>query len=125
MKEILISNKTQAKVQKVKAQYCDQFWCRLRGLMFRKRIPFKEGLLLVQKSQNRLDAAIHMFGVFTNLTVIWLNNEKRVVDCRLARSWRPVYIPKNPARYILEMSPERLNDFKIGDELHFETIVTD
>ncbi|RLD09172.1 MAG: hypothetical protein DRI56_04740 [Chloroflexota bacterium] len=123
MKEITISNKTQTDVQAVNAQYCDQFWCRLRGLMFRKRIAFNEGLLLVQNRQNRLDAAIHMFAVMTDLAVIWLNNEKKVVDCQLARSWRPFYIPKSPARYILELSPERLADFKTGDELHFETLI--
>ena len=125
MKEIFISNKTQSDVQTVKAQYCDQFWCRLRGLMFRKRIAFKEGLLLVQNRQSRLDAAIHMLGVWTDLTVVWLNEEKKVVDCCLARSWRPFYIPQSPARYILELSPKRLADFKIGDELHFETVIVD
>ncbi|MEA2007839.1 MAG: DUF192 domain-containing protein [Chloroflexota bacterium] len=125
MKEIFISNKTQPDNQIVNAQYCDQFWCRLRGLMFRKRIAFNEGLLLVQNHQNRIDAAIHMFGVWTDLTVVWLNNEKEVVDCQLARSWRPFYIPQSPARYILELSPERLADFKIGDELHFETLTAD
>ncbi len=91
--------------------------------MFRRRIAFKEGLLLVQARQNRLDAAIHMFGVWTDLAIIWLNNEKEVVDCRLARSWRPFYLPKHPARYILELSPERLTDFKVGDKLNFETFI--
>ncbi|OQY32087.1 MAG: hypothetical protein B6I38_04960 [Anaerolineaceae bacterium 4572_5.1] len=121
MKEVLISNTTQPEVQTVKAQYCDSFKCRLRGLMFRKRIAFKEGLLLVQAKQNRLDAGIHMFAVFTDLAVIWLNNEQEVVDTVLARSWRPFYLPQQPARYILELAPERLNDFQVGDKLNFET----
>ena len=125
MKEVIISNKTQSNIQTVQAQYCDGFWCRLRGLMFRKRIAFKEGLLLVQKRQNRLDAAIHMLGVWTDLAVVWLDEEQKVVDRCLARSWRPFYIPQRPARYILELSPERLADFEVGDELHFETFISD
>jgi len=123
MKEVKISNKTQSNVQTVQAHYCDGFWCRLRGLMFRRRIAFNEGLLLVQKRQNRLDAAIHMLGVYTDLAVIWLNDEKEVVDSCLARSWRPFYVPKCPASYILELSPERLVDFCLGDKLHFEALI--
>ena len=35
--------------------------------------------------------------------------------------WRPAYIPQNPALYILELSKERISDFKIGDRLKLET----
>ncbi|MBS1249393.1 MAG: hypothetical protein MAG431_00972 [Chloroflexi bacterium] len=122
MKEVIITNTTQPNVKTVKAQYCDSFWSRLRGFTFRRRIDFKEGLLLVQGRQNRLDAAIHMLGVFTDLAVIWLNEDQEVVDRRLARSWRPLYVPRHPALYILELAPERWEDFQVGDRLNFETV---
>ena len=125
MEEVIIYNKSQPHVKEVKAQYGDHFWRRLRGFMFRRRIAFKEGLLLVQDRLSRLDAAIHMFGVYTDLAVFWLDDEKKVVDRCLARRWRPFYIPKRPARYVLELAPERLKDFNVGDELHFEEIIAD
>jgi uncharacterized membrane protein (UPF0127 family) len=79
-----------------------------------------EGLLLVQQRDSRLEAAIHMFGMLMDLAVIWINTNMQVVDVRLAKRWHPLYIPKFPARYVLETTPERLQDFKIGDEIQFD-----
>ena len=45
-----------------------------------------------------------------------------VVDVCLARRWRPFYLPKGPAQYVLEVSPERLDEFQIGDRLRFEEV---
>jgi uncharacterized membrane protein (UPF0127 family) len=60
-----------------------------------------------------------MLFVFMDLAVIWINSEYRVVDSVLARSWRPVYAPHQPAKYILEIPPDRLDEFKIGDRVEF------
>jgi uncharacterized membrane protein (UPF0127 family) len=88
--------------------------------MFTKAIDIEDGLLLVQKSESRANASIHMFFVFIDLGVIWLNGELEIVDIKIARSWAPVYSPKEPAKYILEIHPDRLPDFKEGDKLSFE-----
>ncbi|KAF0107442.1 MAG: hypothetical protein FD146_1920 [Anaerolineaceae bacterium] len=104
----------------IRALYCNSFLCRLRGLMFRSRLAPDEGLLLVQPRENRLDASIHMFFVFTNLAVIWLNTDGEVVDTVLARAWRPAYFPGTAARYILEIPPDRLGEFNVGDKIKFE-----
>jgi uncharacterized membrane protein (UPF0127 family) len=106
----------------VLARYCSSFLCRLIGLTFRKSIPSGWGLLLVEKRENRLDTAIHMLGVWTDLAVVWIDSRKKVVDVRLARRWRPAYVPAHPAKYVLEMAPEHLNDFHIGDQLEFDLI---
>ena len=74
----------------------------------------------MQKHQNRSDSAIHMFFVWTDLAVVWIDDGFQVVDVQLARSWRPFYIPRSPARYVLELAPERLFEFQIGDQLSFE-----
>ncbi|MCX6034473.1 MAG: DUF192 domain-containing protein [Chloroflexi bacterium] len=102
------------------ARYCNSFLCRLSGLMFRSSLPLDKGLLLVEARESRLETAIHMLFVFMDLGVIWINSEKVVVDTVLARSWRPAYAPHQPARYILEIHPDRLNEFKIGDHLEFQ-----
>jgi uncharacterized membrane protein (UPF0127 family) len=55
-----------------------------------------------------------------DLAVVWITDAGEVVDVRLARRWRPAYFPRRPARYVLEISPERLGDYQIGDKVQFE-----
>jgi len=120
MKTIHLENKNQPLPSPLHALYCDSFLCRLRGLMFRSSLAPERGLLLVETRESRLDTAIHMLFVFMDLAVIWINSDKVVVDTILARAWRPVYAPRQPARYILEIHPDRLNEFKIGDCVEFQ-----
>lgn len=87
--------------------------------MFRSGVANDRGLVLVQTSENRLDAAIHMFFVPFDLGVIWINSENTIVDACLAKAWRPFYIPALPAKYILEIHPGRLSEFQVGDQVTF------
>ena len=79
-----------------------------------------DGLVFVGKSENRMDAAIHMLFMRMDITVVWLNSRLEVVDIKLARRWRPAYVPLKPAMYILELSSERFPDFEIGNCLQLE-----
>ena len=121
--QVLVHNLTRPNTHPIQARYCSSFLCRLRGLTFRRSLPSGDGLLLVQSRDSRVDSSIHMLFVWIDLAIIWINNTQQVVDVRLARRWRPAYLPARPARYVLEMSPERLDDFKIGDQLQFEATV--
>jgi len=123
MRQITIRNITNPIIQPVRAKYCASFFCHLRGWTFRRSIDPQEGLLLVQGRESKIDAAIHMLAVWTDLAVIWMDNSRKVVDVRLARAWRLVYSPAKPARYVLEIAPSRLGDFRIGDEVIFEEII--
>ncbi len=104
----------------LRVRVCGTFFCRLRGLMFAPPLALGEGLLLDQKRCSRLNAGIHMLFMRTDLTVVWADEHKVVVDIRLARRWRPVYLPVKPARYVLELSPARFLEFRIGDRLQFD-----
>ncbi len=97
----------------------ETFWARFRGLMGRRRVPEDAVWLFVLPRASRLDAAIHMFFVFTPLGVLWLDDDGTVVDRRLARPWRPAYLPRRPARYIVEGSPELLQAVEVGDRLRW------
>jgi uncharacterized membrane protein (UPF0127 family) len=121
--QVLIYNLTRQNPLPIQAQYCSSFFCRLRGLTFRRSLPSGVGLLLVQGRDSRLDSSIHMLFVWMDLAVVWINTALQVVDVRLARRWRPAYLPARPARYVLEISPERLDDFQVGDQLRFESAV--
>lgn len=121
MHEVTIHNLSRKDFTPVSAGYCASFLCRLRGLTFRKHLPANWGLLLVQERESRVDASIHMLFMQLDLAVIWIDSQERVVDTRLAQRWKLSYFPKSPARYVLELGVERLDDFSVGDQLKIET----
>ena len=122
MKTIQIENKNISLPTPLHAIFCDSFLCRLRGLMFRSSLDLDEGLLLVEGRDSRIDTSIHMLFVFMDLAVVWINSQNVVVDTVLARAWRPAYFPRQAAKYILEINPARLNEFKIGDPVEFQNV---
>lgn len=116
MRRVTIINKTRF-AEPIDALYCESFFCQLRGLTFRRSLAPREGLLLVQKQDSRIEAAIHMLFMWMDLAVVWINHTGRVVDVRLARRWRFIYMPKLPACYILEAHVDRIHDFQVGDQV--------
>jgi uncharacterized membrane protein (UPF0127 family) len=122
MRKVSVANLDQPGAPPIEAAYCESFLSRLRGFTFRRFIHPHEGLILVQKLDNRVDASIHMLGVFTDLAVVWINSDFIIVDSCLARKWCPLYIPKKASRFVLEMNPQRLADYKIGDKVRFEDV---
>ena len=118
-KQILIENKNRKIDSLPRIKYCDTFLTQLRGLTFRSRLALDEGLLLVGKRDSHLDSSIHMLFVAFDLTVIWINDNMQVVDKIIAKSWRPAYFSKQPAKYVLEIHPERWGDYEIGDTVQF------
>lgn len=119
-KQIIIENLNRTLENLPRIKYCDTFLTQLRGLTFRPRLGLNEGLLLVGTRDSRLDSSIHMLFVAFDLTVIWINSEMKVVDKIIAKSWRPAYFSKQPARYVLEIHPERWGDYEIGDTVLFK-----
>ena len=119
-KFISIENKRQTVDETLRLKYCDTFLTQLRGLMFRSRLLRDEGLVLVGTRDSRLESSIHMFFVAFDLTVLWINADMKVVDKVLAKSWRPAYLSKQPAKYVVEIHPERWGDFEIGDMVQFK-----
>ena len=117
MHDTKIQNQSNPLSQPVTAHYCSSFFCRLRGLTFRRKLPKNQGLLLVQKSENRIDSAIHMLFVWFDLTVIWIDSSFTVVDKKLAKAWHLFYHPRQPAMYVLELNSDHINDFYIGDQI--------
>ena len=98
---------------------CDTFWKRGRGLMFRRALQEDEVLLFVERRASVAQTSIHMLFVFFPIAVVWLDGERRVVDKRLARPFRPYYAPRQPAQYYVEGQPALLERVSIGDRLEF------
>ena len=122
MKFVKISNQSRPEVTPILANYCQSFFCQLRGLMFTKSLPEQQGLLLVQHSDSRLDASIHMMFMWMDLAVIWINSEHYVVDMILAKRWKLAYLPKQPAKFVLETDVSNLDSFNIGDLVRIDEI---
>ena len=116
---ISIENKNREIAGLLRIKYCDTFLTQLRGFTLRSRLARDEGLVLVGKRDSRLDSSIHMLFVSFDLAVIWINSDMQIVDKVIAKSWRPAYFSKQPAMYVLEVHPERWDEFQIGDTLHF------
>jgi len=121
-KQISIENKSRNIGTPARINYCDTFLTQLRGFTFHPRLSRDEGLLLVGKRDSRLDSSIHMLFVSFDLSVIWINSDMRVVDKVLAKSWRLAYFSKQPARYVLEIHPDRWGDYEIGDVVQFKDV---
>lgn len=119
MRDITVVNETRPLKAELRAGYCSSFFCLLKGLMFRKSIPTNWGLLLVYPSDSIMNTSIHMFFVPFDLGVIWVNQAGEVVDLVRAKKWFDIKAPKKPASYILEIVPERMAEFEIGDKVNF------
>ena len=117
---ITISNKDRHIANLPRIKYCDTFLTQLRGFTFRARLTRDEGLLLVGSRDSRLDSSIHMLFVSFDLAVFWIDSNMQVVDKVLAKSWRLAYFSSKPARYVLELHPDRWQDYEIGDTVEFQ-----
>jgi len=119
---ITVNNLTKSIQNPAQVGFCDSFACRLRGLMFRSRLDVDDGLLLVERRDSRIDTSIHMFFVPFDIAVFWINSDMTVVDKVIAKSWRPAYISKADAKYILEVHPDRFGDYDIDDKVEFKNV---
>ena len=119
-KTITIENMNRRIDGGLQVKYCDTFLTQLRGFTFRSGLARDDGLILVGRRDSRVDSSIHMFFVSFDLAVIWINSDMQVVDKILARSWKPAYFSKQPAKYVLEVHPERWAEFQVGDRVIFK-----
>lgn len=106
----------------VRVSICEDFFSRLKGLMFQRSIKRDEGLLFINQSESRLDAAIHMFFMNFDIAVFWINTDNIVVDKSIAKKWHPFYIPRYNAKIIFETHKENIDLLAIGDIVIIENI---
>lgn len=81
-----------------------------------------DALILVEAADSTTATSIHMMFVFFPIAAIWINRAGIVVDCQIAKPFRPVYVAQAPARYVLEGPPDLLKLFQPGDRVQFEPV---
>ena len=114
---MMILNATTNEIIARKVRICDTFLSRGRGLMFRRPLAEDEALLFVLRNESIAGASIHMLFVFFPIAVVWLDQERRVVDVQKARSFRLYYAPVKPARYFIEGHPKLVGKVRVGHQL--------
>lgn len=114
-----VHNQSRPDSTPIHAKYCADFWSKFRGLMLHPPLQENEGALLVEDHDNKMNASIHMLFMRFDLCVIWINDAFQVVDVKICQRWKPVYVPAQPARYILETHVSQVNRFRIGDQVSF------
>ena len=117
--KVNLKNSTRPLTEPISLKVCDTFLRKLRGFTFTRKLETDEGLVLVNQRNSRTDAGIHMLFVFFDLGIIWMDDQKEIVDLNLAKKWKSVLIPTRPAKFVVEIHPDRLREFKIGDQIEF------
>lgn len=117
MRQVQVSNCSHKLKSSLVVGYADGYIAKLLGLAFRRNLAADRGLLLVDGSEGRLSAGIHMLGLAFDLAIVWLDADMKVVDLAHARRWRSLLFPRKPARYVLECAAPRLSEFHVGDQL--------
>jgi uncharacterized membrane protein (UPF0127 family) len=103
----------------VTVKYCDTFLSKLKGLMFSRDLDRDAGLIFVENKETRINTSIHMLFMNFDLTILWLDKHRVVVDKVLAKRWVPFYFSKHLAQYVVELHHSTFNHYSIGDNLVF------
>jgi len=86
------------------------------GLMFRKKVfP----LFFDFGFESKVGCALHTFFMRRKIDIIFVNSKKVVVDIKTARPWRPCIMPKEKARYVIELPENSRSLFCVGEKLKF------
>ena len=95
------------------AKYCNSFFSKSIGLMFSRKLEKGKSIILEGSNLN-----LHMFFVFFPLDIIYLDSSKKVVDIRQAYPFVSFVVPKEKAKYVIEMNKGE-NILKVGDKVEF------
>jgi uncharacterized membrane protein (UPF0127 family) len=116
---VKIVNRKTGQVLINSARWCESRICRLIGLQFHRSLKPGEALILVMPKESISYTSIHMFFVFFSIAAIWVNERGEVTSTQLAKPWHPFYASTMPARYVIETTPDLLNQISEGDEVDF------
>lgn len=102
-----------------RAKYITGFFGKAKGLMFSKI----KDLVFELTEENKKEASIHMLFVFNKIDVVWLDDNKVVVDIK--RGLKPFFgfgIPKKDAKYVIELPNNNSKGLQEGDQLEFKDL---
>lgn len=124
MKKVIIRKLSEdfSSFDRLEAWYFNNFFSRLKGLMFKKDISINQAALFVNKSENIIDSAIHMFFMNFDIAVFWLDKNNLIIDKKIAKKWGLIYYPKFKSHKILETHTDFIEKLQIGETLTIENL---
>ena len=103
-----------------KIRIANTFFSRLMGLMFKKNA--KDPLLfeIPERINKKERSSIHSFFMRFEIIIVFIDKSNMVYEIAELKPWN-FYIPKKPAKYIVEFDKREFNDcLKIGDEIEIK-----
>ena len=103
-----------------KIRIANTFFSRLMGLMFKKNA--KDPLLfeIPERLNKKERSSIHSFFIRFEIVIVFIDKCNMVYEIAELKPWN-FYIPKKPAKYIVEFDKREFNDcLKIGDEIEIK-----
>lgn len=111
-------NSSSGKTIYEKARPAKGFYGKFKGLMFESRKNFDYALVFDMIAESRLGSSIHMLFVFFPIDAVFLDSKKQVVDIALnLRPFALSFVPKKPAKFIIELPAGKTQGIKLGDKL--------
>jgi uncharacterized protein len=118
---ILLRNITQNKIISNEIKIADNFFKRAKGLMFSSKKSFNYSLIFNLERNTIIGASIHMFFVFFKINLIFLNENKEIIEIKKNLKPFQIYNPKNYCRYIIELPVDfDIKYLNIGDILTWD-----
>jgi uncharacterized membrane protein (UPF0127 family) len=124
MKKVIIRKLSEdfGSFDRLEAWYFENFFSRLKGLMFKKNISINQAGIFVNKNENIVDSAIHMLFMNFDIAVFWLDKKNTIVDKKIAKKWGLIYYPNVKSQKILETHTDLFENLQIGEKIIIENL---
>ena len=117
LKSITLKNSNE-KIAEIKI--ANTFFSRLMGLMFKKNAKVPLLFEIPEKINKKERSSIHSFFMRFEIVLVFIDKGNVVYEIAKMKPWN-YYIPKKPAKYIVEFDRREFNDcLKIGDEIEIK-----
>ena len=87
------------------------------GLMMQRSI---EPLFFDMGRESRNSCTMHTLFMLRTIDMVFLSSERKVVDIKTAKPFKPVIRPKAPARYVIELPEGMSRMFDLGQKVELK-----
>ena len=112
----MITNQTTKTTLAKEAEHCKSVISKAKGLMFTKKI--KDKGLIFHFNKEKI-VALHMFFVFYPIDILFLDKNQRIVEIKKQLKPFATYMPKNKAKYVIELPANSIKNTRIKDKIKF------
>lgn len=101
-----------------KVKFCTNIFSRSLGLRF-SRLRKDNALVFVNPREGILESIVDMFFVFSEVDILWLDSDKKVVDRKTAKPFTFLK-PKKAAKYVIELPKDAAKRVMEGDKIEIK-----